>query len=229
MELWSTNETVDVRVLWLFESFQDYKLRLANYRPHWVCCLSVYSQSAEHGAHGYVYWNFLAVQWLRLCLLVQDMRLAEELRSHQAPGQNTKTENRNNIVTQFSKYFWKICACLHAKSLQSCLTLWDSLDCSLSRSSVQRSDQGRIYWSGLPIPSPEDLPDPGIKPGGFFTTELPGKSMKNVTTSFIQEFFLFLVSLYDSRIALSYYYCILNFLNKDFMDIRLLFGYKIPP
>ena len=35
------------------------------------------------------------------------------------------------------------------------------------------------YWSGLPFPSPEDLPDPGIKPkylmflsfaGGFFTT-----------------------------------------------------------
>ena len=35
------------------------------------------------------------------------------------------------------------------------------------------------YWSGLPLPTPEDLPDPGIKPaspkspalaGGFFTT-----------------------------------------------------------
>ena len=35
------------------------------------------------------------------------------------------------------------------------------------------------YWSGLPFSSPEDLPDPGIKPaslrspalaGGFFTT-----------------------------------------------------------
>ena len=37
------------------------------------------------------------------------------------------------------------------------------------------------YWSGLPIPSPGDLPDPRIKPkspvlaGGFFTTEPPGK------------------------------------------------------
>ena len=38
--------------------------------------------------------------------------------------------------------------------------------------------------SGLPIPSPGDLPDPGIEPtspaspafvGGFFTTELLGK------------------------------------------------------
>ena len=40
------------------------------------------------------------------------------------------------------------------------------------------------YWSELPFPPPEELPDPGIKPaspvspalaGGIFTTELPGK------------------------------------------------------
>ena len=37
------------------------------------------------------------------------------------------------------------------------------------------------YWSGLPFPSPGDLPDPGIEPAspelahGFFTTEPPGK------------------------------------------------------
>ena len=37
------------------------------------------------------------------------------------------------------------------------------------------------YWSGLPFPSPGDLPHPGIKPapptlaGGFFTAEPPGK------------------------------------------------------
>ena len=37
------------------------------------------------------------------------------------------------------------------------------------------------YWSGLPFPSPGDLPNPGIKPptpaftNGFFTTEPPGK------------------------------------------------------
>ena len=39
------------------------------------------------------------------------------------------------------------------------------------------------YWSGLPLSSPGDLPDPGIKPGslalagGFFTTDPPGKPM----------------------------------------------------
>ena len=37
------------------------------------------------------------------------------------------------------------------------------------------------YWSGLPFPSPGDLPDPGIEPqslalaGVFFTTKPPGK------------------------------------------------------
>ena len=37
------------------------------------------------------------------------------------------------------------------------------------------------YWSGLPFPSPGDLPDPGIEPatltlaGGFCPTEPPGK------------------------------------------------------
>ena len=37
------------------------------------------------------------------------------------------------------------------------------------------------YWNGLPIPSPEDLPDPGIEPGSpalqadSLLTELQGK------------------------------------------------------
>ena len=37
------------------------------------------------------------------------------------------------------------------------------------------------YWSGLPFPSPGDLPDPGIEPGSpalqadTLTSELPGK------------------------------------------------------
>ena len=37
------------------------------------------------------------------------------------------------------------------------------------------------YWSGLPFPSPRDLPNPGTEPvspvlaGGFFNIEPPGK------------------------------------------------------
>ena len=51
--------------------------------------------------------------------------------------------------------------------------------------SLEFSRQG--YWSGLPFPSPGDLPDPGIKPvslaspilaRGFVTTEPRWKSLK---------------------------------------------------
>ena len=43
----------------------------------------------------------------------------------------------------------------------------------------------QVYWSGLPCPSPEDLPNPGIEPscfrspalaGGFFTTCTTGEA-----------------------------------------------------
>ena len=42
-----------------------------------------------------------------------------------------------------------------AKSLQSCLTLCDPMDWDIF--------PGK-YWSGLPSPSPGDLPNPGIEP-----------------------------------------------------------------
>jgi len=41
------------------------------------------------------------------------------------------------------------------------------------------------HWSGLPFPSPGDLPNPGIElaslalAGGFFTTEPPGKHLES--------------------------------------------------
>ena len=46
---------------------------------------------------------------------------------------------------------------------QSCLTLCDPMDYSLPGFSVQGIFQAE-HWSGLPFPSPEDLPDQGSKP-----------------------------------------------------------------
>ena len=60
---------------------------------------------------------------------------------------------------------------------QSCPTLCDPMDCSPPGFSVHGISQAR-YWSGLPSPSPGDLPNSGIKPvfpasaGVFFTTDL---------------------------------------------------------
>ena len=66
------------------------------------------------------------------------------------------------------------------KSSESYPTLWDPMDCSLPGSSVHGISQ-QEYWSGLPFPSPGDLPNPGIEPGSpalqvdSFITESPGK------------------------------------------------------
>ena len=53
------------------------------------------------------------------------------------------------------------------KVAQSCLTLRDLMDCSLVAYQVPPSMgfSWQECWSGLPFPSPGDLPDPGIEPG----------------------------------------------------------------
>ena len=71
------------------------------------------------------------------------------------------------------------CCCLVTKS---CPTLWDTVDWDLPVSSVH-GISGQEYCSGLPFPSPEDLPDSGIKlmspalAGEFFAPETPGKPL----------------------------------------------------
>ena len=63
---------------------------------------------------------------------------------------------------------------------QSCPTLCDSMDCS-HQASLSMEFSWQEYWSGLPFPSPEDLPEPGIKHGfpalqtDSLPTESPGK------------------------------------------------------
>ena len=61
----------------------------------------------------------------------------------------------------------------------------DSMDCS-PPASMGFSRQE--YWSGLPFPSPRDLPDPGIEPGSpvlqvdSLLSEQPGKPIKGIHT-----------------------------------------------
>ena len=44
---------------------------------------------------------------------------------------------------------------------------YDPMDCIACQSSLSMGFSMQEYWSGLPLPSPGDLPDPGIKPGSF--------------------------------------------------------------
>ena len=48
--------------------------------------------------------------------------------------------------------------------IQLCLTLCDPMD-YIPPGSLSMEFSKEEYWSGLPFPSPGDLPDPGIKPG----------------------------------------------------------------
>ena len=69
--------------------------------------------------------------------------------------------------------------CMRAKLLQPYPTLCDPMDHSPARLLLSMGFSRQKYWSGLPFPSPGDLPVPGIKPryltspalaGGIFTT-----------------------------------------------------------
>ena len=95
-----------------------------------------------------------------------------------------------SLTKKFQKYSWasgfhlvgekKDDCCLVTKS---CSTLCDPMVYSL-QAPFSMEFCMQEYWSGLPFPPSEDLPDPGIEPkssaspavaGRFFTTEPPGK------------------------------------------------------
>ena len=79
-----------------------------------------------------------------------------------------------------------VCA-VCAKSLQSCSTLYDPMDYSLPGPlSMGFSRQG--YWSGLPFPSPGDLPDPGIAPVSLMCPALAGRFFTTNATWEVQSF-----------------------------------------
>ena len=61
-----------------------------------------------------------------------------------------------NDVIKYNKLVWE--RLYTVKVAQSCPTLCDSVDCKSMEFSRQE------YWSGLPFPSPGDLPNPGIEP-----------------------------------------------------------------
>ena len=62
------------------------------------------------------------------------------------------------FVCFFNSLYASLCVCLVT---ESCPALCNPMDCSLPGSSVHAIF--KKYWSGLPLLSPRDLPNPGIK------------------------------------------------------------------
>ena len=73
------------------------------------------------------------------------------------------------------------CACMHAKQLQSCPTIFDPMDHSLPGSSV-RGVLWQEYWSGLPCTPPGDLLDLQFKPKSLASPALAGEFFTISTT-----------------------------------------------
>ena len=54
------------------------------------------------------------------------------------------------------------------------MTLCDPMECSVVRLSVRGIFQARL-WSGLPFPTPEDLPDSRTEPSTLASPALAGR------------------------------------------------------
>ena len=83
--------------------------------------------------------------------------------AHQAPP-----------FTGFSRQEYNCNLCMHAKSLQLCLTLCDLMDFSPPGSSSMGFFR-QEYWSGLSFPPPGDLPSLGIEPTSLMFSTLAGR------------------------------------------------------
>ena len=89
----------------------------------------------------------------------------------------------HSFTPLFINGYVNACMQIPLSRVQLFVTLWSVAHQVLLSTGFSRQE----YWSGLPFPTPGDLPNPGIQPkslasptvtGGFFTTEPLGKSCK---------------------------------------------------
>ena len=87
------------------------------------------------------------------------------------------------------KHMNQICVCV---CVLSCVQLFVTSWTVACKSPLAMGFPRQEYWSGLPFPSPGDLPKPGIESaspvlaGGFFTAEPPGKPKPDLSLTQIK-------------------------------------------
>ena len=91
--------------------------------------------------------------------------LASPKYSIPTPKRKPKTFSNNIILKSISSYSVSICLSSHRKvKLLSHVQLFAAPWTVAYQASQSIGFSRQEYWSGLPLPSPRDLPDPGIKP-----------------------------------------------------------------
>ena len=113
---------------------------------------------------------------------------------------NSTSSSSRKVMSVPRNSYTCTCACMHAKSLQSCLTLGDPMNCSLPGSFVHGISQARtLEWVAISFSRGSSQPRDQIWVscivGSFFTTEPPGKpsNFLALSKSFIFLSFSFLL------------------------------------
>ena len=75
-----------------------------------------------------------------------------------------------------------MCVYMHAKSFQLYLTFCDHMDYIAHQVPLVMGFTKQEYWSGLPFPSPGDLPNSEIEPSSLTSSSLAGRIFTTSTT-----------------------------------------------
>ena len=113
---------------------------------------------------------------------------------------------------------------------QLCPTFCNPMDCS-HQASLSMEFSRQEYWSGLPLPSPGDLRDPGIEPGSpelqadSLPSKPPGKQNKTFYLKIIVvfNFFAYALFIFISFSSIS----ILSDHIKMFLDYKMVNSYTL--
>ena len=108
--------------------------------------ISIFSRLLDHNS----LINILCGQLMHMCICVWIY--------------NTKFATVHNVCQYFlfcfiEKYTLGVCQCIHLDSI-----LCNPMDCSSPQAPLSMEFSRQEYWSGLPFPTPGDLPNPQIKP-----------------------------------------------------------------
>ena len=128
----------------------------------------------------------------------QDKELKTQLQENKRPNEKqAKDVNRyfkEEIQIKDKNTNMQNCpASLVTARMLSCVRLFATPQTVACQAPLSMGFSKKDYWSGLPFPPPGDLPHSGIKPlspalpGGFFTTESPGKSLQRENSE-VQNF-----------------------------------------
>ena len=109
---------------------------------------------------------------------------------------------------------------------QLCLTVCNPMNSSPSGSPTMEFSK-QEYWSGLPFPSPGDLPNPGIEPGlsalqaDSLPVEPPGKSKYKIYFIYIYILHIY-IKLYNLYYLYKYIYIYTKYKIRNILILSLL-------